>query len=98
MKKGIYLCITSIIILLLTYMIYIGSTGLALQPRKDVFTFTQGEKLPSDPAYYLKGVTDPSRVHMKLDQVNTNKVGTYKVKVKQSSRWYEFYINIEKEK
>lgn len=98
MKKTLYLGITSVILALLIYMIYVGSTGLALQPRKEVFTFTQGESLPSDPSYYLKGVTDPSRVHMKFDQVNPNQVGTYKVNVKQSSRRYEFYINIEKEK
>ena len=94
MKKTLYYTVSCTIIVLLTYMIYIGSTGLALQPRKEVFTFQQGETLPLEPSYYLKGVTDPTRVHMTVDQIDSHKVGSYTVKVKQSSRRYQFTVQI----
>ena len=96
MKKALYYIACCTIIALLTYMIHIGSTGLALQPKKEVFTFKQGETLPLEPSYYLKGVTDPTRVHMTVDQIDSHKVGSYTAKVKQSSRRYQFTIQITK--
>lgn len=92
-KYTVYAVLTCICLMLLS-MIYIGANGLALAPRKDVFTFKQGEALKNDPGFYLKGVTDPDRVKMDLSRVDMNKPDVYTVKVKQSSRHYEFKIKV----
>lgn len=78
------------------YLIQVGSNGLALAPRKAVFLSPQGEKLNKEPEYYLKGVTNPKKVKMDFSKVKINKVGLYKVYVKQSNRNYEFSIQITK--
>lgn len=92
-KYTIYAVLTCICLSLLG-MIYVGANGLALAPRKAVFTYQQGETLKTDPGYYFKGVTEPDRVKMDLSKVDTKKPGIYTIQVKQSSRRYDFKIKI----
>ena len=95
-NKRIVLIYTFIFMIMVgcLFMIYIGANGLALTPRKMVFTYKQGETIKTDPGYYFKGVTDPDRVKMDLSKVDSKKPGVYTIQAKQSSRHYEFKIRV----
>ena len=94
-KTSIFLYfIFTVIMAFFLYMIYIGANGLALTPRKAIFTYKQGETIKTDPGYYFKGVTDPDRVKMDLSRVDAKKPGVYTIQAKQSSRHYEFKIRV----
>lgn len=92
-KYTVYVILTLICLAFLG-MIYIGANGLALTPRKAVFTYQQGETIKNDPGYYFKGVTDPDRVKIDLSKVDAKKPGVYTIRAKQSSRHYEFKIRV----
>lgn len=83
-----------ILLLLLVYMIGVGADGKALASRKEVFTFSRGDVLPTDAAYYVKGITNSDKVQIDMSQVDTNKAGSYILKIKQSSNIYEVKIKI----
>ncbi len=93
-SDSILFSILILISIVCLFMIYVGANGLALAPRKAVFTYQQGETLKTDPGYYFKGVTEPDRVKMDLSKVDTKKPGIYTIQVKQSSRRYDFKIKI----
>lgn len=98
MKPKTFKLAYAFLILLLSgmvYMIIIGMNGTALTAKQDVFTYPIHSSLSTDPKTYFKGVTDPKRVQIDLSHVNTHIPGIYTVHARQSSRIYEFKIEIK---
>lgn len=93
--KKIYDIVLCVLMILMMYMILVGMNGTALSVRQEVFTYPLNTPISKNPSTYLKGVTDPDRVHMDLSAVDNKKQGIYTVRAKQASRTYEFKIEVK---
>lgn len=95
MNKHIAGCFLTACCILLFVMIIIGMNGKALSPKQSVFVYPKDTALSKDASTYLKGAIRKDHIKLDLSNVDVHTPGIYKAYAKQSSRTYEFQIEIK---